>query len=250
MTVVTQELVLRSAMYDFLSLAFLYPEEGRTVELVGKAERLLPAVEEAGWKEVAAALKEVDERLRRLNDEALLEEFIAVFGHTVPRDCPPYEAEYGQAHVFQKSQTLADLQAFLRAFGVELSSDFRDRPDHLSVEMEFMSLLTLKEAHAASEGHGEDKVRLCREAQEAFLARHLTTWIREFVHQVVRKRRGEGVFEALGRLVGLFMDREFDVFQLRATSDLGSGPVQEERPEDFYTCPLSSAAVGDAGGLP
>lgn len=133
---------------------------------------------------MADALQQAGRQLNTLSDAGLEKEYLSVFGHIISTDCPPYETEYDQAHVFQKSQTLADLSTFYQAFGVGLNPDLKERLDHISVEMEFMSLLTAKEAYAYLHDHGEDKAALCQRAQKGFLATHLAVWIKTFVHRL------------------------------------------------------------------
>ena len=74
--------------------------------------------------------------------------YLECFGHTISKECPPYETEYGQAHIFEKSQSLADIAGFYQAFGVDLAPDLNDRLDHISVELEFMQRVSQREVRA------------------------------------------------------------------------------------------------------
>lgn len=235
-----EETLARSAVYELLSIAFLYPRKGAAALLSAGAGEAARAASGRGWSDVQAALEAVARDLDGLDDARLAEEYVEVFGHSVSADCPPYEGEYGQAHVFQKSQTLADLGTFYRAFGVGPRPDLKDRLDHVSVEMEFMHLLTLKEAHALLNGHGEQKTALCRQAQEAFLANHLANWITAFTRGLAGKCGGTGVLASVASLLETYMSREFgryslDSTPLRAAAPAGSG----EAAEDVAACPAA-----------
>ena len=113
-----RETLGRSAVYELLSVAFLYPEEGRVEILLDGVQRPYSLTLELGWRQLADALVEVGHQLNSLSDEGsdegLKNEYISVFGHTISTDYPPYETEYDQVHVFQKSQTLAGLGTFYR----------------------------------------------------------------------------------------------------------------------------------------
>ena len=92
----------------------------------------------------------------------------------LPAELPPYEAEYGVAHVFLKSQVMADVAGFYRAFGVTVADAHRDRPDHLATELEFMHFMVLKTAMGERAAH--PLAELCRSAMQKFFAEHLAAW--------------------------------------------------------------------------
>jgi TorA maturation chaperone TorD len=96
---------------------------------------------------------------------------------TLQADCPPYEAQYGKAHLFQQSQELADIAGFYKACG--LAAPAKERVDHLAVELEFMSFLALKEAYALHDG-APDRAAEVRDMQRQFLTEHLARWAPAF----------------------------------------------------------------------
>lgn len=237
-----KEALARSALYELLSLAFLYPQEGVAAQLLDGARRESEIAFGLGWDETRAALDRLSNSLSSVDDDALEAQYVEVFGHAVSADCAPYESEYGQAHVFQKSQTLADLSTFYRAFGVGVNPELKDRLDHVSVEMEFMHLLTLKEAYARLNHQGEDKVLLCRQAQEAFLANHLANWVKAFTNRLMKRTANSEVYASVSLLLGVYMDEEFKRFgldssPLRPTAEPGAQ-------EDYQECGADSVLAG------
>lgn len=99
---------------------------------------------------------------------------------------PPYEAEYGPAHIFQKADLLADVAGFYRAFSLELGASTKDRPDHLALELEFLGFLLEKEAYADLQGTGE-LVALTAEARSKFVTAHLGCWVEGFARALRRE---------------------------------------------------------------
>jgi TorA maturation chaperone TorD len=98
--------------------------------------------------------------------------FFGTFGHALSPDHPLYETQYGDDPVFRQPQRLADVSGFYRAFGVDVAPDAHERVDHVGVELEFLALLTAREATARAAGE-PDRARTCGLAIEVFLREHL-----------------------------------------------------------------------------
>ncbi len=67
--------------------------------------------------------------------------------------------------------------------GFSLGSGFRDLPDHIEVEMEFMHLLCEKELESQGEWSP------WRRRQEEFVRLHLVPWVYHFADRVEQKSR-------------------------------------------------------------
>ncbi len=125
-----------------------------------------------------------------------------------------YETELGLPHEFRQSQELADIAGFYRAFGLQTGATVRERPDHLATELEFMYLLTLKEAYADSNSMPE-QAEICIDAQHKFLQDHLARWIGpflSFVGALIDERLGEDGLQSpyvgLARMAEAFIQAE------------------------------------------
>jgi len=82
-------------------------------------------------------------------------------------------AEHVIKNEFQRATHLADIMGFYRAFGVEPDLE---RPDALTCELEFMHVLVAKKLRARSGlsgDAGEEKARVCEEAEKKFLHEYL-----------------------------------------------------------------------------
>ncbi len=194
---VNTELAIRRAQgYQFLASAFLYPDENWTEDLAAFAAIAgnlgFPSAELGEWP---------------FDLEGLQHEHRMAFG-LVGSLC--YETEYGLPHEFRQSQELADLAGFYNAFGFALGGRVHERPDHLSVELEFMSILALKEAYAAVKATPE-QVEICLDAERKFLQEHLGHWIGLFA-QSMAKNAPESPFTALARLAETFIGADAERF--------------------------------------
>lgn len=138
--------------------------------------------------------------------------FDRLFGHTVSGKCSAYETEYGDSEISQRSAQLADLAGFYQAFGLEPAGEDGDRPDFVSVECEFMSVLSVKEAHGRVVGNDE-WIERCVQAQRAFLKDHLACWLPAFAHRV-GESGVDPFYSALGRLAGEIIALDCERFRL------------------------------------
>lgn len=241
----------RSQFYAFLAWAFADPDT-TTQELLVQA---LPAAESAAAvlnrTETHMALGPVRRELDALSADGLAREHLRVFGHTASGDCPPYEGEYGHPHIFQKTHCLADNNGFYRAFGLALSPDLADRPDHVSVELEFLHVLARKEAYAIANGHDEEKLAIVRDATRNYLRDHLGRWAPVFAARLQAKA-GEGVYAALGALLAAFIADEAFTFGVTVSPSaaLADKPNPDDGAAGCAGCLANEGLAPGTGGEP
>jgi len=182
----------RSDAYRELAAVFRDPDDPGAdprpdVGCLRSASRALgTGVEAAAWR----AVRRIAAR------DARAREHRAVFGHTVAHGCPPYETEYGQRHLFGQSQELADIRGFYEAFGVRPRQG-GERPDHLACELEFLSLLAIKEASALAMRDAE-RVDVSRAAIALFIQEHPGRWVAALAARLDHRAPGSGYAAAAG----------------------------------------------------
>lgn len=124
-----------------------------------------------GWRSIIEnfANRESAERFA----DNLCSEYISTFD-TNKQQNPLYETEYGRTRILAKGKELADISGFYRAFGLDSSENESntEMPDHISVELEFYTLLLLKQQLYIEEGNSE-AVEITVDAQKKFLESHL-----------------------------------------------------------------------------
>ena len=179
----TDTAIRRAQVYRFLADAFLYPAENWSEDLPLVAD-IVHDFNLGVW----------DLELGIFDLPALQAEHRRAFGLTGSL-C--YETECGLPHEFRQSQEMADIAGFYRAFGFNIGGKVRERPDHVSAELEFMHILALKEAYAAENGVAEH-VEICVEAQRKFLQEHLGQWVGLFAESL-KQSATDGPFVALAR---------------------------------------------------
>ncbi len=201
----------RSALYRVLAEAFEYPTRQAMARL---RQRDLPLARAASSPlGLERAVARVADALRGRSYRRIEAAYRDLFSQVASVDCPPHETDYTTTDIFRKSEEMADVAGFYRAFGVEGSAEERARPDHVTVELEFMHLLTYKEAWARA--HEEaDGLEVCLEAQRAFLRDHLARWFPDFARRVAALGSGTP-YEPVAALAGDFFRAEMQRFGIQ-----------------------------------
>ncbi len=185
----TEEVSLgRALVYRFLATGYRYPEAESVNTLLEQGRGVSEALLALGYPGDGPLYEQSSRLVHAVRDGAaddLEPEYVALFGHAVRGSCPLYEAEYGESDErLQQPHELSDLAAFYQAFGLELSSDVRDRVDFIAVEFEFMAFLSLKQAYA-EEHVKADLVAIAVDAQRKFLHDHLGRWGAAFARRIL-----------------------------------------------------------------
>jgi DMSO reductase family type II enzyme chaperone len=239
--------VARVFLYQFLARAFEDPaieswkwltscETDNAFQNAVRAPRIHP---EKSARELAAKLKGGDfERFKIA--------YVTAFGHAARGDCPLNEIEYGdlKADPLFQPHRLADLAAFYRAFGLEVADKAAERPDHIGMELEFMSVLAARDAYAHEHQLDEEQLQLCREAQKKFLREHLGRWSPAFSRRLARAATDE-ILAALADFTRDFIAAECERFGLPTGSeDLLLRPVDDAAENLCASCGLKTLPPG------
>lgn len=180
---------LRQVIYRFLGGLLLYPEEPRWTTLGEVARELLAHSEPLAnfpsfplWQRLLAWMANLEERppLARLQPQ-----FIRLFQVSLDGPvCHPYESCYLDPERRLSGWVAIGLAQEYATEGLALSPTFRDMPDHVAVEMEFMAFLCSREAEAWEKG-AEQEARQILRREHAFLNAHLGRWFPLFARRVV-----------------------------------------------------------------
>ena len=101
--------------------------------------------------------------------------------------------------------TLAVLELY-REGGFELDDSFRELPDHIAAELEFLYLLIYREAEARNTANTNQLDRIIK-LRERFLEQHLGMWVKPFT-MAVRTGAHSDFYRELGEVTQLFVDLE------------------------------------------
>lgn len=125
-------------------------------------------------------------------------EYIRLFDvGTVRPPCPLYGGEWGMA----RRSSMEDALRFYRFFGMKMNEEAHELPDHVTVELEFMQMMTYTEGTARAQGG--DPSSLVR-AQRDFLVRHIGKWW-PLLRRKIPSQRPSAFYDSLTALVDGFI---------------------------------------------
>jgi len=191
-TQIKKVLSARSTIYGAVSVIFAEPETEKFFMLMKDdfrtcvLEACLDLEKHINQKEnifLSQLFQKLTDKVDNLGLEKIKSEFVDIFGHTLSKQITPYALEHlKNSDVFFRTQKLADLNGFYKAFGMEVESI--ERADHISTQTEFISLLLLKEIIADRNNLFEEK-EICEKALADFKNEHFWDWVEIFSENMI-----------------------------------------------------------------
>lgn len=178
----------REDAYRLLSACYYPPtaallEEGCCTAL---AQVLSNVSNEAADRAAEAARVLVETSL-----ESQLVEYSRLFLGPFKLVAPPYGSVWLDKQKTVMGDSTARVAEFYHAQGLQLADEFPELPDHIAVELEFLSYLAFKEREAGSCGDSAAIGRL-RQAQLDFINTFLLPWLLPFTEAIIED--GEAPF--------------------------------------------------------
>ena len=157
--------------------------DGRWAYALAVALEPLGLSAHAVWQAIAALPKDVEGAL-----QALQVEYTYLFINAVPHvPAPPYASAYSGQGLLMGEPAEAALVAYRQA-GLTLAEDYRDLPDHVAAETEFLAWLG-EQALLAWENGDEEGAEQRLAQQRAFLQEQVRPWLPAFCRRVEEAAR-------------------------------------------------------------
>lgn len=196
-------LVARGEIYKFLSLAYGQPEQGLLAkDSLKQAKQAFDAIEK---NLLSRELRELEALFEDSNNSLNLGiEYTRLFRGPVKADVYPYESMYVDGEIMGKS-TMDTVQWYTEA-GVQVSGEFKDLPDHICAEMEFMGFLCVQE-FAAWQQDNQDEAKRFQLIGDSFVRDHLSKWVSRF-SGLILQHTNTPYYLNLARITRGFIARE------------------------------------------
>ncbi len=150
-----------------------------------------------------------------------------LFPQIESQETPGYETAYRGDEIFNHTAIMADIAGFYRAFGLEVGGATRERPDHVTVELEYLAFIAFKEAKSDDESQAD----ICADAERLFLADHLGDWGPELGRRVERYTDHD-FFKVVGRLLDFWINHRLDDLGIEPDGSAGAIVPSTARGDD------------------
>jgi TorA maturation chaperone TorD len=133
--------------------------------------------------EAAVFSSEMEKAFLEADEEELSVEYARLFVGPFELKAPPYGSVYldGERRVMGNS-TMEVIKLYEET-GLVMDKDFKELPDHIAVELEFMYYLIYKEVEALEKSE-KDKALAFEETRNHFFNRFLSPWIPPFCEKI------------------------------------------------------------------
>lgn len=233
-------LIARAALFRTIAAAFTYPNPGHAEMLRRELQRAAAGARRGALEPgVAAKLRAAHRAWLGAAPAPLAARYLGLFAGSGPVSL--HETAYGDGRrVAGRAVELADINGFYRAFGLVVSENDPDLPDHLGAELEFVSALLLKEAHAAAQGK-HPQARLVRDARRKFLQCHLGRWLGALADSLT-EAGAPAPYRATAALLRSLVESECRRLRARVVPVSGRRPFDSLQDENF-TCPMEKTVA-------
>lgn len=169
-------------------------------------ERLFDSMAQAASRfdaDLAAGARRLGEAFAAEPVENLLVDYTRLFLGPIDAPAKPYGSVWlGTESTLMQDSTMAVL-ALYEEGGFEIAEDFRELPDHLAAELEFLYLLLFK---ANRPGNAEETATVAS-LRARLLGEHLGRWVGPFAEAVARNARRD-FYRELAALTDRFVKLE------------------------------------------
>lgn len=218
---------LRLDAYRLLADGYHRPEKS-LLDNLGKLTNCMERI----CSEAGQSIKRMQAAIAGKEGAGLLEvDFARLFVGPFNLLAPPYGSVYLEGERQVMGASTADVQMRYRAAGLDVDAGFKDAPDHVAAELEFMHLLIFKTLEATSQGD-TDHFLACLKNQQSFLEIHLGAWVHDFAGKVIENAT-TSFYRNLARATETFITEDYHILTSVLTASL---PINEKSNELEALC--------------
>ena len=210
---VIQHEAIRSDTYKLLAECYYPPDEtlsGKITDLCEKIGIVCPrARQDIDW--CGEEIPEPD------NVEKLMVEHARLFMGPYTLPAPPYGSVYLDSGNRVMGNSTMDVISRYREAGLVLAEDFKDAPDHIAVELEFMHFLICTTIEAITK-NDIGAVFASVQKQQSFLEDHLCVWFAEFSDNIAQHAQSP-FYKNLAMTTQTFLEEDYKLISTAVSSE-------------------------------
>ena len=229
--------VSRMTVFRLLSDCYFLPDQGLS-EKLENLELHMANVCEAAVKWVQNMRKS----FKADTDFELLKiDFSKLFVGPYELSAAPYGSVYLEGERKMMGDSTQDVRNRYLEAGLDTAKTFKDAPDHISAELEFMHYLIFKEIETLADADLKTAIGFVQR-QKSFLEDHLMTWVPQFTTSIMENATTD-FYKNLARATHIFIKHVFDHIGV-STSSASSGDLQKSTRRNLSAVPLTDGTIG------
>lgn len=192
---------VRASTYQLLAKCFTYEPKLQEDNVVNFLYELLSLVND----EAARYAKEMKLEYIKDSEDVLKADFLNLFIGPRTLMAPPYGSVYMEEGQIMTGSTYDAMRIYQEA-GLKKTEDFKEPPDHIRIELEFMYALiqqTIEACEKSDFKEAHNKIEL----QLEFLSKHLGGWIKPFTNNIISNAKTE-FYKNLAKVTNAFIRQE------------------------------------------
>ena len=213
----------RMTAFRMLSDCFLLPDQGLSEKLENLEFSMANVFE--------SAIKFVQNMREEFKDGADLEplkvDFSKLFIGPYQLSAAPYGSVYLESERKMMGDSTLDVRNRYREAGLDTAKTFKDAPDHISAELEFMYYLIFKEIEALANSDIETAIGFIRR-QKSFLEDHLIAWVPEFARSIAENAENP-FYPNLAKATETFLKENYEI----VSRFLDANKMNSEKPVEI-----------------
>ena len=195
----------RMTAFQILSDCFFLPDPGLSEKLEDLEFNMTNVCETA-----VPLIQNMRKEFKACADlEPLKVDFAKLFVGPYQLSAAPYGSVYLEGERKMMGNSTLDVRERYRDAGLDTAKTFKDAPDHISAELEFMHYLIYKEIEAFAISDIEMAIAFIQR-QKSFLEDHLMAWVPEFTGNVVENAKTP-FYRNLGRATEVFIKDDYHI---------------------------------------
>lgn len=204
---ISQQLVdyeqARSNCYKLLAVCFYQPQKEAFIQ--EEFFKNLAVILKGVSPDAAAHVPAMEKAFLKYSEEDLLVAYAKLFVGPNELIAPPYGSVYMDDGRRTMGDSTLEAMKIYKDEGLAIDENFKELPDHIAVELEFMYYLIFKEIEALEKSE-TDKALDFIKTQELFLDKFLAKWVKPFCDKI-RQGTDNEFYGSLADCLSVFIEK-------------------------------------------